>query len=420
MEKKYFRGEKMKKTISVVALVGLMTAGSALASGYRIPEQSVDSTAKAGANIASATGVDTSYFNPANMSWLAANKWQVEGDLTYIHLSSITYTDNRSAAMNGESEKENFLLPTIFMVSPDYNNFRLGFSVTAPYGLSKRWNQPFPRTFSEEYTLKVFDINPTISYKICDYFSFAVGPRLLYGTAKVSSNGVVSSKGYTASRFMDGDTTELGWNAALSARPMKNMTLAVTYRSKVDLGLEGDALLGSNTQSAPVATSGSVSIPAPAVLSLSGAYTFDKLTVDLTWDRTYWSDYENIAFQYDTVLKNPVLIGSFGRPIAKNWEDSDAYRLGLSYELNDTWTLMAGFAYDNSPVPDATLGFELPDSDAYLYSVGVRYHVNKQMELGVGYLYDYKTSRSVTNSTVSGTFTDCTAHLLTVGLTYTF
>jgi long-chain fatty acid transport protein len=155
-------------------------------------------------------------------------------------------------------------------------------------------------------------------------------------------------------------------------------------------------------------------------LSLSGAYTFDKLTVDLTWDRTYWSDYENITFQYDTVLTNPVLAGSFGRPISKNWDDSDAYRLGFSYDLGETWTLMAGFGYDQTPVPDATLGFELPDSDAFLYSVGARYKVNAQMELGAGYLYDYKKSRSVANAMVDGTFTDSSAHLLTVGLTYTF
>jgi long-chain fatty acid transport protein len=410
----------MKKIISVVALTGLLTAGSALASGYRIPEQSVDSTAKAGANIASAMSADASYFNPANMSWMTADTWQVEGDLTYIHLPSVTYADDRSMAYNGESEKENFLLPTMFMVSPEYNNFRFGFSVTGPYGLSKRWEQPYPRTFSEEYSLKVFDINPTLSYKLCDYFSLAAGPRLLYSTATVSSNGVVSPKGYTATRSVDGDTTEFGWNAALSARPMKNMNISVTYRSEVDLGLEGDALLGTNTQPFPVATGGSVTVPAPAVLSLSGAYTFDKLTVDLTWDRTYWSDYENIVFQYDTVLMNPVLAGSFGRPITKNWDDSDAYRLGLSYDMGESWTLMAGFGYDQTPVPDATLGFELPDSDAFLYSVGARYKVSAQMELGAGYLYDYKKSRLVANGLIDGTFTDSSAHLLTVGLTYTF
>jgi long-chain fatty acid transport protein len=412
----------VKKSIAVAALAALLAAGSAAASGYRIPEQSVDSTAKAGANIASAAGADASYYNPANMAWMAADKWQVEGDLTYIHLPSISYDDNRSSAYNGESEKENFLLPTLFLVSPDYNNFRFGFSVTGPYGLAKRWEQPYPRTFAEEYSLKVFDINPTVAYKFCEYFSVAAGPRLLYSSAEVSSNGVVSPKGYTAVRDMDGDTTELGWNVALSARPTKDLNLAVTYRSEVDLDLDGDATLSTNlpVPAASVASGGSVSVPAPAVLALSGAYTLDKLTVELTWERTFWSDYENIDFQYDTVLTNPVLYNVFDVPKDKNWDDSDSYRLGLSYALNEVWTLMAGFGYDKNPIPDSTLLFDLPDSDAYLYSVGARYRVNSQMEVGAGYLYDDKESRSVVNENLNGTFTDSSAHLLTVGLTYTF
>lgn len=410
----------MKKRFSVLALTAILVAGSAYASGYRIPEQSIDSTAKAGANIASAMGPDASYYNPANMSWMA-NTWQVEGDLTYIHLTSVNYADDRSALMNGESQKENFLLPTLFVVSPDYNNFHFGLAVTGPDGLSKRWEQPFPRTFSEEYSLKVFDINPTVSYKVCDYFSLAVGPRLLYSDAHVRSNGVVSrTTGYTASRFMEGDTTEFGWNAAVSAKPTKDLNMAVTYRSKVDLDLEGDAILGSNTQPWLVSTGGSVSIPAPAVLSVSAAYTMDKVTVDLTWDRTFWSDYENITFQYDTILYNPVLIGAFGRPIPKNWDDSNAYRIGVSYAVNDAWTVMGGFGIDKTPVPDSTIGFELPDSDAWLYSVGVRYKMNKQMEVGISYLYDYKEDRSVANGTIYGTFSDAAAHLVTMGLTYKF
>jgi long-chain fatty acid transport protein len=416
----------MKKTIAVAALAVLWAAGSASAAGYRVPEQSVDSTAKAGANIASASGADASYFNPANMAWMAEDKWQVEGDLTYIHLPSISYDDNRTAAYDGESKKENFLLPTVFMVSPEVNNFRFGFSVTAPYGLAKRWEQPYPRTFAEEYSLKVFDINPTVAYKFCEYFSIAAGPRLLYSSAQVSSNGVVRRPPafpvtITGSRLVEGDSTEFGWNAALSAKPMKDLNLALTYRSKVDIDLEGDALLGTNYPTpASVSAGGSVSVPAPAVLAVSGAYTLEKLTVELTWERTYWSDYEDITFHYDPALTNSTLNAVFGGTVDKNWDDSDAYRLGLSYALNEAWTLMAGFAYDKTPVPDSTLLFDLPDSDAFLYSVGVRYQVNQQMEVGAGYLYDDKDSRSVTNKNLDGTFTDSSAHLLSVGLTYTF
>ena len=79
---------------------------------------------------------------------------------------------------------------------------------------------------------------------------------------------------------------------------------------------------------------------------------------------------------------------------------------------------MAGIAIDENPVPNDNLGFELPDSDAMLYSVGLRYKVNQDMELGVAYLYDDKESRDVNNASIDGSFEDAAAHLLTFGLTY--
>ncbi len=408
----------MKKKISVLALSSILLAGSVWAAGFRIPEQSVDSVAKAGANIASATHADTSYFNPAKMAW-TKDTWQFEGALTYINLTSITYEDNRSPLYNGDSKTENFLLPTFFLVSPDMNNFRFGLSATAPYGLSKRWEQPFPRSTAEEYTLNVYELNPTVAYKSCDKFSIAGGVRMIYSSAEVSSYAV-RPDGLIASREMDGDAWEWGWNLAANVRPTEDMNIAVTYRSKVDLDLEGDVDLGTNWPSPYVmGTDGDVSIPAPAVLSVSLAYTFGPATVDLTWDRTFWSEYESIDFYYDDPVTHPVL-QVFTLPVIKNWDDSSAYRIGLDYVLNDDVTLMAGFAYDETPVPGDTLGFELPDSDAYLYSLGFRYRVNAQMELGMAYLYDYKESRSVTNDMINGKFTDSSAHLVSVGLSYDF
>ena len=104
----------------------------------------------------------------------------------------------------------------------------------------------------------------------------------------------------------------------------------------------------------------------------------------------------------------------------KHWEDSDALRLSAEYDLQNRFTLMAGIAYDETPAPESTVGFELPDSDAIIYSFGVRYQATDAMQLGVGYLYDHKKSRSVNNGTVHGTFDESAAHLLTVGLAYSF
>ncbi|RUM38472.1 MAG: aromatic hydrocarbon degradation protein, partial [Desulfobulbus sp.] len=58
----------MKKKIAIATLGLLVAAGSAYGSGYRIPEQSLNSTARAGANVAYTPSADAAFFNPANMS----------------------------------------------------------------------------------------------------------------------------------------------------------------------------------------------------------------------------------------------------------------------------------------------------------------------------------------------------------------
>ena len=410
----------MKKVISVIAAASLFAAGSAFASGYRIPEQSIDSTAKVGANIASATKADTTYYNPANMSWIDAG-WLTEFDLTWIHLASISYEDFRSPMLSGSSEKENFLLPTFFLVSPEYNNFRFGFSVTAPYGLQKRWNDPYPATFAKKFALQVIELNPTVSYEFNKYVSIGGGVRAMVAKA-TARNGGLTSTGIAFSRDLEGDwEVDWGYNLALAVKPNDNLNLSVTYRSNVDLGLSGDATLTTNFPSPFVFNStGNVTLPAPAVLAVSGAYTWDKLTVELTWDRTFWSEYEELDIRYSAPLTQPVLASIFGPAVPKDWEDTNAFRISASYQFNDTFTGMAGFAIDDNPVPEEFLSFELPDSNAWLYSIGGRYKVNEQMELGLSLLYDYKESRTVTNGTVMGEFTDAAAILVTGGISYKF
>ncbi|MBW1749705.1 MAG: outer membrane protein transport protein [Deltaproteobacteria bacterium] len=412
----------MKKTIAVATLGLLVVAGTAYGSGYRIPEQSVNSTARAGANVAYTPSADAAFFNPANMSWFEDRAY-FEVNATYIGLKGISYSDNRTPMFNGKSEYEYFILPSFFAVSPDYNGFRVGLSLDAPAGLSKKWNQPYPRTFAKEFSLEVLEANPTVSYKTCDMFSLAVGIRAIYSHATVKSAGLISRDhgGVTASRDMDGNTWEVGYNLAATVRPVDNLNLAVTYRSNINLDLEGDALLLTSAAFAgsPIYQgSGAVTVPLPAVLAIAGSYTFfDQLTFELEYDRTFWSKYETLDFVYPTSLGNPFLTGAFDLPKAKDWDDSDTWRISVSYDIN-AFTLMAGFAVDNNPVPDATLAFDLPDSDAKLYSLGLRYQINADFDLGIAYLYDDKDSRSGVNEMVNGTFDDAGAHLVTVGFSY--
>ena len=75
------------------------------------------------------------------------------------------------------------------MVSPSYGGARFGLAITAPAGLSKQWKDPYPKTFAEEFSLQVIEVNPTVSYSFGDMVSIAAGPRMFYANATVKSNG---------------------------------------------------------------------------------------------------------------------------------------------------------------------------------------------------------------------------------------
>lgn len=424
----------MRSKISVLVVAAVAGyAATAFSSGYRIPEQSLNSTALGSAYVAHALYADAAYFNPANMSWLSPGT-HVDGGFTYIHLPSISYDDFRSPALNSDSEKENFLIPNIHMVSPEYGNFRFGFSMAVPAGLTKRWEDTFARTFANEFSMTVVEANPTASYKFNDMLSAAVGARLVYSEAKVKSDGTIvaavtpAGPEYTTiSRDMDGDTTEFGYNLALSLRPVDNLSLAVTYRSEVDLDMDGEGtlyasgsffngLLPAGFYQGP----GSVSVPLPAVLALAASYTFDRSTVEFAYDRTFWSDYETLDFRYPRSLGHPVLTAAFDTPIVKDWDDVDAFRLGYTFQWNEQLNLMAGVGIDGNPIPDASLSFDLPDSDAWFASLGCRYNYDERWSFGAAYLYAHKEDRTVVNSTLNGEFSGAASHLLALSASYKF
>ncbi len=414
----------MKKKIALLAAMGVMAAGTAYGAAFRIPEQSINAVALSNAYIAHTEGADTSYYNPANMSW-QEDRWQIEVSASYINLPSIDYTDANDSSRDGSSKTENIVIPMFHAVSPDFNNLRFGFSFVVPFGLSKRWNDDYPSNFSEDFTLNVFEANPTFSYKFCDNFSIGGGLRIMHtnnNTVKTSGDDALTIGGNPVliTRDMDGDATELGYNLAMTYKPTKDWALAATYRSRVTMGLSGDAEINYSIYGTPIAApyDGSVKldIATPAILTLSTAYTFDKTTVELTWDRSYWSKLNKLEFVFDGTTPDLLL--------DKDWNNSDAYRIGITHKCTDKFTAMLGFGYDETPIPDKNLGFELPDSNALLYSIGGRYKMNDKLELGGAYLYDYKKTRKISaddgNARIVGKFENAGAHVLTLGAIYKF
>lgn len=393
-----------------------------MAAGYKIPENSINATALSAAYVANAKGADAAYYNPAAMIY-NNDIGLLEVDATYIGLSSIHY-----ASMNGtyniDSKSESFLVPALHFSSKKLgdNGARIGLSIVAPAGLSKRWNAQPAKSSAEEFTLKTVEVNPTVAIPVNDTLSMGVGFRI------VRTEGVVKSDtgGTQISRDLSGDAIDYGYNVALNYRPVHNISLAVTYRSKIDLNIEGDATLNylpsGHPSHAEYRGAASVTVPLPAALSLAAAYTFDTgTTIEAVLERTYWSAYQYLDFNYDGTVNNAT--NFFGAPIRKNWTNTNTYRLGLTQKV-DKLTAMAGIAYDKTPVSESTLGYELPDSDAWIFSLGGRYQIDKQWNIGMSGLIDTKKDRTVQQSggsnPISGEFSNSRAYLVTAGIEYCF
>lgn len=406
------------KNIGKVVAISAICAMSLEASGYKIPEQSLNAVALGAANVAAVRGADASYYNPANMAWMSSG-YHLDLALTYINLPKVKLAAPSFSPGTSKSETEHFLLPTGHLVTKEYyENWRFGLSIVAPGGLSKRWDSAPGRGFAQDFTLKIIEVNPTAAYRVNDKFAVGFGLRAIYTDGVVKSDTNVGAP-FNLSRDMNGDSIDYGFNLALSFKPVEDITLAATYRSKVDLTVKGNAKLLS-----PLGTSyngkANVTIPLPAVLTLAAAKKFNNTTIEAVYERVFWSKYKNLDFGYATSLGDPFLIDAFDEPSEKNWKDVDTYRLGLTHEYNHKLTLMAGIGIDKNPAPEKTLGFELPDSDAMIYSAGFKYKITKDLDIGLAYLMSDKKSRTVKNKDIDGKFKDSAAHLVSTGISYRF
>ncbi|MCF6245119.1 MAG: outer membrane protein transport protein [Sulfurovum sp.] len=395
--------------------LSVVTSAMVMAGGYKIPQQSLNSMALSAAYIAETKGADTAYYNPANMVFMDEKQY-VEGAATLIRAPKITYS---LGAASGESEAETSVIPAFHYVSAPIRDFRWGVSLTVPGGSTKQWKTPYQKAFAEEFTLKIIELNPSVAYKIMDNLSIAAGARFIYSEGVVKNDA--SGLGSPLKVNMEGDTVEFGYNLALTYKPTSDINLAATYRSNIDLQEEGTATItypvGSPTGTTITGDAG-VSIPLPATLNVAVSKTWNNtFTLEAVYEKTYWSTYKKLEF---TNTNLPIT--------TKNWKDTNTFRFGATIVMENKLTMMLGFALDETPVPLETLGFELPDGDAKIFSMGFRYQQTQNLSWGAALLHTAKEGVSLSPgvNTVNpilakgGSFGGGGAFLTTIGVAYEF
>jgi long-chain fatty acid transport protein len=430
------------KTRLLGAALLLTNSGAALANaGYGVGHESVTGagTAYAG-GAAAALDASTVHYNPAGMSLLDHDEFQLG---TQIIMPTIGFQNQGSilfdgSPLNGSNSGNGgklAVVPNFYYVGKFDDRISYGLGFTAPWGLVTNYDADWLGRYSEIKTsLRVANVNPSLSYKVTDQLSVGVGFNVQYaigklrqaidfGTACTAAIGAFTcNNGFSLQPGQDDGYGKVvakdwgfGYNVGILYQASEDLRFGAHYRSHVklkfgngrvhfDVPANARAFLGAaGIPTAFTDTSASFNLTIPEQASVSAFYKINRqwaVMSDLTWTR--WSRFD-------------ALIINFGEPntpttnLQTQWSNVFRAALGTEFAYSDALTLRAGYAYDESPISDDFRGPGIPDSTRNVAAVGLSYKINDSLTADVSYqhmFFDKGLARriSATNSVLVGTF----------------
>ena len=225
-------------------------------------------------------------------------------------------------------------------------------------------------------------ITPTFAHKFDDKWSAAVGAEINYVRLTMEKNAM---PGPSVPTHTKGESYALGWNAAANYAFDEKNEIGVVYRSRIKHSMEADfnAYNITNIGNRNGDAYGEVTLPDSWHIGYNHKFN-DKTRVELNAVRTNWSTYDALNINVSSTG-----VPSFDRVHAspKNWEDGWRYAIGVEHKLSDKYTLMAGFAYDESSIPYDGGDFMVPTGNRKTYSIGARYNDKDQtLAIALGWM----------------------------------
>ena len=226
-------------------------------------------------------------------------------------------------------------------------------------------------------------VTPTFAHKFDDKWSAAIGAEVNYVRLTMEKNMAYMKGMGVGPTHTKGESYALGWNAAANYAFDDKNEIGVVYRSRIKHSMEADFKGYSipNIGNVNGDAYGEVTLPESWHIGYSHKFN-DKTRVELNAVRTGWDTYKNLDIMLsgtggmDGLVSNP-----------KNWEDGWRYAIGIEHKLSDKYTLMAGFAYDESSIPYDGGDFMVPTGNRKTYSIGARYNDKDQtLAIALGWM----------------------------------
>ncbi|MCW8923675.1 MAG: outer membrane protein transport protein [Gammaproteobacteria bacterium] len=403
------------------------------ASGFALIENSASGQGNAYAGAAAiAEDASTVWFNPAGMTLLENDQVVVVGHFIKPD-SEFSDTGSTAAALLGNPELMghdddggfNAMVANFYYVTALDENLKFGFGMTTPFGLATRYEDNWVgRYHGVETDLKTINFNPSIAYKLNDDLSIGAGINIMladitftsavdFGAICVASFNAATcaalgslpqqADGFADLRADNFNDLALGVNFGLLYKISDDTRLGVAYRSEVTIDVEGDADFSVPAAASFVVAQGvfvdtglNASVTLPQSLSMSVVHDMDELTLlaDITW--TGWSSFDELRIRYDNALQPDSVT-------TEAWDDTLRYSFGADYQYSDALTLRAGWAYDETPVPDAEhRTVRVPGNSRRWLSFGGTYIIDKEFTVDVGYSHLFISDTAINNSVESG------------------
>jgi long-chain fatty acid transport protein len=293
--------------------------------------------------------------------------------------------------------------------------WRFGLGVHAPFGLETHWEEgTFPRLTGSQASLlvpvgpgvavpvevpkgdhptlsrlEIASLTPSVVYRASDGLSLAAG--LDYYRAR-------ETRLDSSLQQLAGDGDGWGWNLSF-LYAQGPWSVGAAFHSGATLKIEGTVTLiddvvalGRFGRLAPVVVPAEVDLHLPWRFQIGARYEVtDTLAAELDWSRTGWS-------RFGTLKIRRAADGSILGTNTNLFDDSNAYRIGLSYDVLPQTRLRLGYAYDETGQGDGRFSPRIADSDRHLISVGAAQDLGQGWTAEAGYMYVMFNDRDFSSS----------------------
>lgn len=403
--------QRARVLVRLCAATTVALAGGASASGFALPEVSTAGLGTANAMVANPEETGAFAYNPAAMGFHDASSVEL-GAAFYGPSFKVT----TSSGVHHGGGSDWLGVPQAQVAIKAAEQWRIGLGVSAPFGLETRWplgtfpalNQtatlPLPSgpvsvptgNSPTQSKVEILDFVPTAVYRANDNLSLGAGLDIYWAkTAELNSN----------LGKLNGDGSGLGFNLSAMYR-QDAWSVGAVFRSQATLDIDGmytpqnmtlvalnSFLTSIGSRGLQPAQTASVELDLPWRLQLGFRYEVtEALAVELDYWRTGWSSFETLEVIGDNA-------GAVIFADTNDWEDSNAYRVGATYQVRPETQLRVGYAYDETGQPDDHFSARVPDNDRQLFSIGLAQSLGDGYSLEGAYTYAAANERKFRGAT---------------------